>query len=248
MTLDLTTIKKGKNLRPPRIVIYGTAKCGKSTFASSAPNPIFLDLEDGLDNIETSSQRITTYPEFEDALTALFEQAHNFETLVIDSADWLETLIFTEVAKNNNVKSIEDLGYGKGYIYALAIWKDILNGLTELRNKKNMGVIIICHDKVRTYNNPMGEGYDRYSLKLHDAKNTSTVDLVKEWADCIFFAKDKENVTKEGNAVSVGRKLYTTETPAFLAGNRYNLPKELPLSWDAFMDAFNKSITTGESK
>ena len=243
--IDLTKATKTKKLRPPRVVIYGTGKCGKSTFASNAPNPFFMDIEDGLDNIETTSTRITTYPEFEETLTALFEQDHKFETLVIDSADWLESLIWKEVATNNNVASIEDLGYGKGYTYALAMWKDVLNGLTELRNTKHMGIIVICHDKVRTYSNPMGDSYDRYSLKLHDSKNTSAVDLMKEWADCILFAKDKESVNTEGNAVSVGRKIYTTETPAFLAGNRYNLPKELPLDWNAFIEAFNKS-TQGE--
>jgi hypothetical protein len=37
--------------QPPRIVIYGPPKIGKSTLGSHAPAPIYLCAEDGVDNI-----------------------------------------------------------------------------------------------------------------------------------------------------------------------------------------------------
>ena len=33
--------------KPPRLLVYGTPAIGKTTFASQAPAPIFLQLEDG---------------------------------------------------------------------------------------------------------------------------------------------------------------------------------------------------------
>ena len=250
MTIDLTKITRGKEPSPPRIVLYGTGKVGKSTFAAGAPNPIFFDIEGGIKNLDVSKERITTYAEFVEMLSALFEQDHKFETVVIDSADWLESLLFNEVCTLSGVKSIEEAngGWGKGYTAALNLWRELLEGLSQLVEQKGMGIIIICHDKVRPYNDPTTEAYDRYTLKLHDGKNSSAVDLVKEWADCILFAKEKTVVTSEGKGKKMGRKLYTTETPAFVAGNRYGLPEELPLSWDAFETAFKQSTnpTTGE--
>ena len=39
---------KKPDLLPVRTIIYGSDKVGKSSFAASAPNPLFLDLEGGL--------------------------------------------------------------------------------------------------------------------------------------------------------------------------------------------------------
>ncbi len=48
----LNTITKGRESRPPRIMIYGSEGVGKSSFASLAPNPIFIQTEDGLSEID----------------------------------------------------------------------------------------------------------------------------------------------------------------------------------------------------
>jgi hypothetical protein len=37
---------------PPRLVLYGTAKVGKSTFAAGATRPVFLPTEDGLGTLD----------------------------------------------------------------------------------------------------------------------------------------------------------------------------------------------------
>lgn len=44
----LETIQSDRENRPPRIMIYGSEGVGKSTFGASAPNPIFIQTEDGL--------------------------------------------------------------------------------------------------------------------------------------------------------------------------------------------------------
>ena len=48
----LDSIQSGKENRPPRIMIYGAEGVGKSTFAASAPNPVFIQTEDGLGEID----------------------------------------------------------------------------------------------------------------------------------------------------------------------------------------------------
>ena len=41
----------GKTPAPPRVLIYSDPGVGKSSFAATAPKPVFIPLEDGLDQI-----------------------------------------------------------------------------------------------------------------------------------------------------------------------------------------------------
>ena len=59
------TVHRGGAFRPPRTILYGAPKVGKSTFGSEADNPIFVTTEDGVANIavdQTSMAR--TWDEF----------------------------------------------------------------------------------------------------------------------------------------------------------------------------------------
>ena len=48
-------IQRGVRYKPPRFLIYGTEGIGKSTTAASAPKPIFVQTEDGTDQIGCDS-------------------------------------------------------------------------------------------------------------------------------------------------------------------------------------------------
>jgi hypothetical protein len=40
--------------------------------------------------------------------------------------------------------------------------------------------------------------------------------------------------------------MYTSERPAYLAKNRYNLPHELPLSWAALVGAMGTGVAAAQ--
>ena len=48
----LQKLTVGKTPSPTRILLYGDAGVGKSSFAATAPKPVILVLEDGLDQID----------------------------------------------------------------------------------------------------------------------------------------------------------------------------------------------------
>ena len=50
----LDSVTSGKRLAPPRLLVYGVEGCGKSTFCSGAPSPVFIQTEDGLGQIDCS--------------------------------------------------------------------------------------------------------------------------------------------------------------------------------------------------
>jgi len=245
------TIRTGKRQSPPRILLYGTEGIGKSTFASEAPNPIFIPTEDGLAEIDCASFPVAKkYTDVENYLSALIDQPHDYQSIVIDSCDWLEQLIWDELCQLSHSSTIEkvDGGYGKGYIAALGFWRQIVDTIDTLRTQRNMAVILISHAKVERFEDPESTAYDRFAPRLH--KHATA--LLTEWSDAVLFAARKFRTESEDIgfgrertiAVGIGkdggeRIIRTVGGPSCIAKNRYNLPYELPLSWDAFIGSFN---------
>ena len=246
----LESIQSGRENKPPRLMIYGQEGVGKSTFGASAPGAIFVQTEDGLGEIDTCKFPLAqNFGDVVTALTALRDEDHNFRTVVIDSLDWLERLIFDEVCKEFGVRSIEkaDGGYGKGYVDALVHWRKVLALLDDLRNKRGMMVILLAHAKVERFEDPENTAYDRYAPRLH--KHAAS--LVSEWVDAVMFATKRMRVSKDGDTRSIAspigadggeRVLRTNGSPACIAKNRFSLPNEIPLSWDSFLQAYQNSV------
>ena len=223
-------------------MIYGSEGVGKSTFAALAPNPVFVQTEDGLSEIDCS--KFPLAKSFDDVvlqLQAVRDEQHDYGTVVIDSLDWLERLVWDRVCADYGVKSIEkaDGGYGKGYVHALTYWRQIVSLLNDIRARNGMAVILIAHAAVERFEDPEHAAYDRYTPRLHK----KACSLVCEWVDAVLFASRRMRVdSTTGKAAPVGadggeRILRTNGSPACIAKNRFGLPTELPLSWSAFVEA-----------
>jgi len=242
MAFSLKSILKNEAMRAPRIMIYGVEGIGKSTFGAGAPNPIYILTEDGLGSLNVDHFPLaTSFQDVMDAISTLYKENHAFETVVIDSLDWLEAIIQREIEQKYDAK---DLAYGKGSLIAAEKWREILDGLNALRNDKGMAVILIAHTTIKRFDSPEVEPYDRYQPKLQERSNA----VVREWADAVLFANYKTIVKKDdvgfnqtnNRGISTGeRLLFTSERPAYMAKNRYNMPESIPLSWDAFAEAIS---------
>ena len=231
----LQKIHHGKKQQPPRILLYGTEGIGKSTFGASAPNPIFIPTEDGIDQLETDSFPLCkTFDDCMACITALASEEHDYQTVVLDTADWAERLIFDSLCQQYNAKSIEkvDGGFQRGYELALNYWRQLIDGLRYLRETKGMIVIILAHTKVETHTDPESTAFDRFSPKLHKKANA----LLCEWCDAILMATRERSAAK-GEKSGGERVLRCVTSSSCVAKNRYNLPEVLPLDWPALMTA-----------
>lgn len=248
MPITLANVTTGDVIKPPRLVIYGGDGVGKTTFAAAAPSPIFIRAEDGLGILRVAAfPPATTFSEVLDAMRALASEDHAYRTLVVDSLDWLEQLIWAHVAREKNIHHIEELGYGKGYLLADDHWARFFLGCDTLRDRKQMQIILICHAEIKRFDAPDTAPYDRYQLKLHKRASARTA----EWADIVGFAQH-ETVVRESDVgfnkkvvrgVATGeRVLHVTESPAFDAKNRYALPSPLPLHYPAFREALKAAL------
>lgn len=231
----LSSIVKGVIVEPPRFFIYGVHGIGKSTLASRFPKPVFIQTEEGaneiaVDKFPTSASTTDVLEQ----LRALYREQHEYETVVIDSADWLEDFIHLELKASYSDK---ELSFGKDSVKAAEKASEILTALNHLRKKRGMGCVLVAHSEIRRFDSPMSEPYDRYQPKLQARFSA----LLQEWADAVLFAtydvvvkKEEVGFNKEvRRGISTGeRKLFTEERPAFYAKNRYRMPVELPMGFE----------------
>lgn len=227
-------ILKTRKNKPPRILVHGDHKTGKSSLAASAPNPIFINIEDGLDNIDTSAlPRANSFDDVLEQLTWVYTAEHEFKTLVIDSIDWLERRVFEHVCKLGKKDSISDFGYGSGYTQSLEQLERVIRALSAIHTERDMGVMLLAHSQIKTFANPLGADYDRWVIKLRD-KNT---ELFTEWVDLIglihfqvFTNTKKEGFGESTKAVGgTNRVLSCAPSAAYMAGNRYDITNDIEL-------------------
>jgi len=273
MAISLASISKTRHATPPRIVLFGPEKVGKSTFFAGgivngqeqigAPKPIFIRTEDGLNGLDVDAFPLAeSYLQVREALVALVQEQHDYKTVVVDSADWLERLIHQQVIDSctNDVRGVKTMesahgGYGKAYSVALSYWREILSGLDYLSKQKGMIIGMICHSTIITINDPfLPEPIDKWETKLHKpSKGTGARDLLSEWADVIGFAQREtfvarktttngKQITRGSAPLGAANKLHLVGSPGVMAGNRYSLPPTIDLSWTAFSDALSAAF------
>lgn len=240
----LEKITKSQKPRAPRIMMIGVEGVGKSTAGASMPNPLFICGESGLVGPQFAEVQSFTPENWGEILQFLDELATNkgdFKTVVVDTLDWVEPMLYSHVCTKNGHKNIEDFGYGKGYVVAQQEARQLLMRLDRL-NADGMNILLLCHSQIKTVNNPVGDNYDHFESKL----NAKISGIFREWCDCVLFAQFDMYTRKDGMRSKAyggdGRIVQTTHSAAWDAKNRYGLPEVMPLDMPSIMDA----ITQGQ--
>ena len=213
-----------------KTLIYGPEGIGKSTLAAMWPNPIFIDLEGGTNQLPVVRlEAPSSWSMLRAELTAIKNREVPCSTIVIDTMDAAERMCAEYIMARDGKKSIEEWGYGKGYTILQEEFGRLLDYLTDIA-ASGINVVVLGHSIMRKFERPDESGaYDRFELKL--TKQVSP--MVKEWADMVLFCDYKTYVetNKAGKAKATGgaRVIRTTHAPTWDAKNRFGLPDELPL-------------------
>lgn len=245
-------ITRGKQKKPRRTVIYGVHGIGKSTWASQWPNPIFLPTEDGIGDLDVDSFPLAKT--LEEAWRPVMwlggpDSEHDYKTVVLDSADWLEWLIFDAIEKKYG-KPVAKIGYQEGYKEAADKFRAFLQALDCCRNR-GMHCVITAHCEIVKFEPADGESYSRYAPKL-DKRSAA---VLQEWADEVLFAcyetftsKSEEGFNRK-RTVAIGegkRFLWTTERPSHNAKNRLGLPEQMSFNFSEYAPYLGE-LNHGES-
>jgi len=231
-------------IRPPRIAIHGGGGAGKTTLGASARDPILMPLEEGEGIVKVQAlPKPKCYPDVMNGIGELLTEEHPFKTLVIDTIDKLEPLIWQAVCDNGKKNHIEDFGYGKGYTLADPFWIDFFKALDSLR-RKGMTVLVLCHNEGKLIEDPIHGAYNKWTPKLHKRANA----LLYEWADVVGFLEVERVVMKDGDerrprSTTTGQRiLHLEDTGGFVAKNRYDLPIRLMIPKENPYEALRAEI------
>jgi phage nucleotide-binding protein len=207
----------------PKLMLYGLSGVGKSVLASKLSKPLFLDFEGGLNQIDCQrSEQYTDLKTFYDDLKELYYvKEREYNTLVIDSVDWLVRKTVEQAAGISSMKLDETLnksngGYGNGkQVLENHIRTKLLPMLVAL-NKKGYGICLIAHADRKTLMDAEGVNTEQIAPKI----DVNTMNVFVEWVDNVFYLK------KNGDK----RTLVLESDDKVLAKNRLGLTGERDLA------------------
>ena len=266
-------ITRGRIEQPHFVTIYGQDGVCKTSIGAGAPDVLMLDSERGTLHLNVAREEINSYADLDRALDAILagdKEYAEFKSVCFDSLDWLVSKVYDHVVatvkheKGNPVHSIEDYGFGKGYVHAKEVWQKLIAKMQRVRDK-GINVILIAHAQVFNIDSPDTTGaYKQFDLKLPRTNNNDIPALFREACDAVLFASWKRLTPKDDpRAIDGGRVLRTQHAPGWAAKNRFGLPDEIalpefrrgenglvipgqePMLWAAYTDAVAASAVAG---
>lgn len=224
-------------------VIYGPPGIGKSTFLSQSPDPLFIDTDKRAGNLDVRPNVPENEPNnYEDVMNILSEftrgKVQGVQTVVIDTADWLEAWLAASICKRHKKKGLSDFSWGQGYELLGDEWRNTLAVLDQVV-AKGTHVWIAGHSQIETFKNPLGPDYDRYSMKLTRTNKVNLSAMTVEWASVVLFA-DYDSISVEVGGKNIGmngekRVVHSQRCAAFEAKSNFALPAKMPLDWGNFV-------------
>jgi hypothetical protein len=231
VALSLSSLKSSKRADPPVILLYGVDGIGKTSLAAEFPDPVYLPTEGERPPSDVDMPTPGTLKSFDDLLDffgELLTTEHDRKTVILDSLDGLEPLVWKATCRRLGLQGIEDAGFGKGYVEADTEWNELLGGVAALA-QAGIAVVMLAHPEVIRFDSPITDPYSRYQPKLHKRANA----LVREQSDIVAFCnyrisiKEKEVARQTRVAHAEGgkdRQVHLVEGPGFNAKNRYSMP------------------------
>lgn len=219
-------VLKGQALTAPKLMIYGLSGVGKSSLAAKLSKPIFLDFEGGLNYLGVDrTPQYTKLEEFYENLVDLYRKAdagkREYDTIVIDSVDWMVRKIVEKAAgidKHNLTETLNrsNGGYGNGkQVLENHIRTKLLPTLVAL-NKMGYGICLVAHADRKDLMDADGVDVERVTPKI----DVNTMNVFVEWVDNVFYLK----------YVDGERYLVLEGDNNVLAKNRLNLTGEVKLA------------------
>lgn len=172
-----------------RMLIAGFPGIGKTTLALSAPKPLHIDVDRGVDRVQAKNRKDFIQPEtYEELLQDLMSDLSDYETLVFDTGgkllDLMKPFVIKQDSKNGQKdgQTLSIKGYG-------AVGKEFQRLMDMAFYQLNKNVIVIFHAK---------EDKDGEATKLRILVEGSTKDNVWQPMDLGGFMEMSNNTRTIG--------------------------------------------------
>ena len=233
----LTNLKPhvvSRDLRGYSVMFYGTPKSGKTTIASRFPGAIIFAFEKGYSTLPgVMAQPINNWNEFRRLLVELKEEETKamFQTVVIDTVDIAYNYCEQYICDDNNVDTIGDLPYGKGYSLVEDEFDNCLRKIIQL----DYGLVLISHSTERTEKDELGNEYQKIEPTL-DKRGRKICERT-----CDIIGLSRAVTSKDTGKLET--RLFLRETPRFVAGSRFKyIPDSIVFTYDNLVAAIGEAI------
>ena len=218
MTDTTTLVPQGKI-----IIVYGAAGLGKTTLAAQVADAV-LDLEGGTWHIpncnSVSSSNVKEVIASLETITG---------TIAIDTLDAIDDLLRDEVFTKNKITTMQDLPFGKASLLQLHLWKPVIEAILAAK-KAGKTIVLTCHEKIQTVQNPIGDNYDKFGLAI----NKKAAEELINKSDAVFYIRNHVILKKDsdGSAVALSSTKVQIETQGSAlwdAKNRFGITGSLDI-------------------
>ena len=179
----------------------------------------------------------------------LYEEEHDYQTLVVDSLDWLERIVHAHTCKTKKIDDIAVLISVEAMSLHSASWSRSSTSSRSCDHTK-MNMIMLSHAAQVKVDNPGEEERMKWNLQLH---HKSTAKFF-QWSDLCLFANYEVRTTKESGSfgkqriIAHGseRFLFTRDHANHAAKNRLGLPDPIEMDWELIQEFINNAKKKGK--
>lgn len=240
--LNLKNLSKHKissSVRSKSILIFGSPKIGKSTFAAGADRVLFFNFENGTEflPLEHDPVPIQKWTEFKSYVKQLHdpEVQQMYHTIVIDTVTIAAQLCEQYICKQNGVNHIRDIPWGQGFSMPATEFFNVFHEISML----GYGIIFLAHTKTQNsdYVDEKGEPIQQVTADV----DKRIFSVLNGMCDLIAYAEKQYDPTTK----TMERVLYTdADAPDKVTGGRCAqfFPKVIPLSYKVFEEELQKAV------
>lgn len=249
--MSIEGIKKGGEVKPPRIITFGVPGIGKSSLAAAFPSPVFVNTEDGSSRIVVDQfDPAESWVQFLGNVDKVIKNMNGYKTLVVDTLNGAADLAAAHVCATQFKNDWGEKGFtsfGKGWASTSEEMRKLLPMLDTAR-AQGMTIILLAHQGIISVKNPIDGDFDRYAPSV----NKNIWARFSAWADIIMRADYEYTVVNKNNN-NKGRAVGTNTRVLRCAGSivddvkqrvGYELPETLPLSYPDFAAALGQNTDT----
>ena len=223
-----------RDMRGYSVFLYGGWKTGKTTTAVKFPKHFLLAFEKGYSAIPGAmALPINSWSEFRQVLRQLKEEGakEKFETIIIDTADIAYDYCNKYVCANNNVDSIGDLPYGKGYALVEKEFDECLRKIVQM----GYGLVVISHETDKTFKNENGTEFNKIVPTLDKRANN----VLARMCDIIGYTRS----IPDGDTGKEKIVMFMRGTSRFEAGSRFKYtPDYIDLSYENLVKCIGEAL------
>lgn len=205
-------------------LIYGQEGSGKTNLGKRFPSPVIIRTEKGVSEQGGIYSDPTNYADYYNDLLSVYESGlpDGRKSLVVDSLTKVETLMNAQFCADKGISELQDLGgkkMGGAYVWREAImpyWDDMFNLLSAIKDKHEINVVLIAHNKMKQEKRV---DTDSYNMEDLDLLNPRAVEAARRWSDVNAFIyhpvmvqnttgndKMKNNIARSSNQKMIGLK------------------------------------------